>query len=443
VLAAAVGFYRLGSKSLWLDESISASYTWFGPGALAHVVAGSPNMGLYYVLLSGWARIFGRTEAALRSLSVVAGALAAPATALLGRRLFDRRAGVIAGLLIALSPLLVHYEQTVRSYALLVLAVVLSSYLFVALVERPARVIRVAYVLSSAAAVYVHLYAVLVLLAQLIALVALGRGRALTRAWRATWGAILLLCAPEALLAAHDGAGGLDWIRPPTFTSAIALPVKLAGGWPLGLAVLILAAHGARRALVDRGSRGRWRAWFLLAWALVPTTLALAASALIRPLLIFYYLIGVAPALALLAAAGLRALPTRALRLAVLALLLALSGVGLSDWYRQPSMENFRAATAFVLRQQRPGDRIVYYPHYIVPTFAYYGWREHGRLPRQLSSAPRRWAGRPPRLWVAIRDPNPASRDQHRLERSISSAYGAAARRVSFDGVLLMLYRLP
>ena len=73
-----------------------------------------------------WRELFGSGKIALRSLTVLLGSLAVPVMVLLGTRLFGRPAGLVAGLLLALSPFLVHYEQTARSYALVVLLVVLS-----------------------------------------------------------------------------------------------------------------------------------------------------------------------------------------------------------------------------------------------------------------------------------------------------------------------------
>src|ERR1700733_3304527 len=140
VLAFAVASYHLGTKSMWLDEAVSADHARLGFSGLWKVLSGGhPNMGLYYVLLHFWVRIFGYGEAAVRSMSVVLAAWAVPAIVALGRRLFGAATGLIAGLLLALAPFFVQYEQTARSYGLLVLLVVLSSYFFIRMLEKPTR----------------------------------------------------------------------------------------------------------------------------------------------------------------------------------------------------------------------------------------------------------------------------------------------------------------
>jgi mannosyltransferase len=113
ILALGMGFYRLDAKSLWYDELVSVGNARLDLGQLWRVITTrDPNMSLYYVLLHFWVRIFGYTTTAIRSLSVVAGALTVPVTVVLGRRLFGRPVAAVAGLLLAISPFFIHYEQT-------------------------------------------------------------------------------------------------------------------------------------------------------------------------------------------------------------------------------------------------------------------------------------------------------------------------------------------
>ena len=176
--------YRLGTKSLWLDEAVSANHARLGLGGLWTVITShDPNMGLYYVLLHFWTRVFGYSEAAVRSMTVVLAGFAVPVMYLLGRRLFGRSAGIVAALLLAVAPFFVQYEQTARSYALVVLLVLLSSYFFVAELEKPSRATLVAYVLASVLAVYAHYFAAFVLVVQALTLIAVRRRGAVTAAW--------------------------------------------------------------------------------------------------------------------------------------------------------------------------------------------------------------------------------------------------------------------
>ena len=76
---------------------------------------------LYYCVAWVWARVFGYGEAALRSLSALAGVLPCRSRTAPARKLVSRRAGLIAAALAACNPLLIWYSQEARSYELLVL----------------------------------------------------------------------------------------------------------------------------------------------------------------------------------------------------------------------------------------------------------------------------------------------------------------------------------
>src|SRR6202011_609798 len=53
--------WRLGAKSLWLDESLSVAWSRLSLPELLRQAPGEPNMNLYYVLLKAWAP-FGSSE---------------------------------------------------------------------------------------------------------------------------------------------------------------------------------------------------------------------------------------------------------------------------------------------------------------------------------------------------------------------------------------------
>lgn len=69
-------------------------------------------------------------------------------------------------------------------------------------------------------------------------------------------------------------------------------------------------------------------------------------------------MIVVVPAISLAAGAGIAVLASafRALAVAALLALVGLSGLQLARWYTLPQKEDWRAATHYILGQQRPGD---------------------------------------------------------------------------------------
>jgi mannosyltransferase len=370
----------------------------------------------------------------------VAAGLAVLVVALLGSRLFGRTAGLIAGLLLAVDAFFVQYAQTARSYALLVLLVALSSYFFVAELERPSRTTRALYVLSSVAAVYAHIFAVFVLIAHALTLVAMRRREAFTREWMTAAVAIAVLLAPAVALAGGAGTGAIDWIPKPRPSDLVDLPGWLAGHSPrLGYPLLALGAFGLLVAVLR--DRERWRAGFVAAWLLVPVLLAFAVS-YVQPMFLDYYLIVALPAFVLLAAAGIARLPGRPLQAVVLVVLVVLSADRLSAWYDHPSEENYRGAAGYVLRAMRPTDAVVYYPTWAEMPIVYYWHRAGAAGPTRMGLAPGvAPATRPPRIWLVMRESDAPPATQRRLAGGLRGAYEPVAGVPHFRRVIVSLYR--
>src|SRR3954468_24884118 len=121
IAGAALRFATLGVQSYWLHEGATVHLVHKGFGAmLSGVSAGESTPPLYYILAWVWAKVFGTGEVGLRSLSALIGTLTIPVAFVLGRRVADERAGLLASALTAFNPLVVWYSQEARSYALLV-----------------------------------------------------------------------------------------------------------------------------------------------------------------------------------------------------------------------------------------------------------------------------------------------------------------------------------
>ncbi len=87
--------------------------------------------GAYYVFMWPLVHAFGTSPVVTRLPSVVAMAVAAAAVAAIGRRLVSPGAGLAAGLIFAILPLISRYAQDVRSYAMVAAFGTTASYLLV------------------------------------------------------------------------------------------------------------------------------------------------------------------------------------------------------------------------------------------------------------------------------------------------------------------------
>ena len=189
---------HLTSRSFTLDDGFSAFLARTSFADLTHWLWSSElNMALYYGLLRLWVHL-GAGEFAIRMLSVVFGAATIPVVYLLGSRLFGRRAAIVAALLMTVHPAHLALSQDARSYSLTVLLVSLSALMFLRTLQSPSVLNTIAYAIVTALAVYSHFFAVLVILAQALALLFMTVDM---RTWKNLLTATLLLAALLAPIA--------------------------------------------------------------------------------------------------------------------------------------------------------------------------------------------------------------------------------------------------
>jgi mannosyltransferase len=378
-LGAALRLFRLGVRSFWLDEAVSATlaridrYTF-----VSAVVHRQANMVFYYLLLRGWIRL-GSSEFALRSLSALFGVAAIPAMYLLGKQLFGPRAGRVAALLLGVHTFHIRYSQEARSYSLLMLLALLSSLFFLRSLEQPSRANWAAYIALSTLMVYSQVFGGWVLLAQWSSLLLFrghGKipgqfpGRIYRKRFLFSATAICFLITPLAycLLFVSDRSQ-LAWLVRPSAQDLYKFCLDLTGnGGPMPLAAylaLVLAAVTA--AILRRESQTDspelWKHWFLLLWLVLPPVLLLAIS--VRwPVFEPRFLIVCIPPLLLLVADGLGQVRSRIFFATPLMILLALSLAGV-DYYCRGRVDNqytddWRDATRYVLSQAEAGDAVVF-----------------------------------------------------------------------------------
>jgi mannosyltransferase len=121
LLGGGLRFFAIGQKGIWLDEAFSVWLGWQRlPEMWGWIARIDQHPPLYYTLLNLWMRL-GDSAATVRLLSAVLGTLTIPVIFLLGRRLAGPRVGLLAALVLAVSPFHVRFAQEARMYAMLAL----------------------------------------------------------------------------------------------------------------------------------------------------------------------------------------------------------------------------------------------------------------------------------------------------------------------------------
>lgn len=400
-LGTLLRLYQLDGQSLWYDEGVSAAMVGRSPGAIVAASAGDIHPPLYYLGLALWAAAFGNGEVALRSFSVVAGALLVLAVGLLGGRTVGRWPGLLAALVVAVSPLAVRYAQEVRMYALVALCATLAALAYASwrghlgsaeppvaklARDRKAWLLLGGYALAAAAALYTQYFGALVLLAvNLHALLTLVRRPRWLLPWGAAQLAVLVLYLPwlPFALAQARGWPGLSDLQPLNERALGALVFLAMGQVPvadpqtwlaaLPLAVAAIGLLPLAGALARRDSRHA--EGLLLALLLVAVPLV-GLVALRRVPLEAKFVMVALPGFALLVGRGIDlpvdlvrrmqgpGSPTAAAALVLLAgvaLVGTTSAVGLRRYYFDPALarDDYRGLARYIATHGRAGDAII------------------------------------------------------------------------------------
>jgi uncharacterized membrane protein len=182
----------------------------------------------------------GHGEWIMRFLGVLLSTATVPVIYSIASRLFDRRTGIIAALLIALHPYHLMLAQRARSYPLAILLVSLSSLLFIRLVERPSPVSAMGNAVLSAAAVYSHFFSLFVVVAQLCSILVLPKSRVPWKLLAVSLTVLAGLLVPFGWFAlTHASTTHVEWVQDPSVqqTLRVLYALTLSKARSLSLAI--------------------------------------------------------------------------------------------------------------------------------------------------------------------------------------------------------------
>lgn len=377
---------HLGSRPLWLDEAFSA---WFSDQSfhyLWHVLPTyEPHPPLYYSLLRLWRLLVGPNYLAMRSLSVVLGALTVPiVTAIIAEQERQRPTGrpllrvFVGGFLAACSPMLIVVGQEARPYPLLTMAYSLSILCLLiiirqfreggpgtwfswtllaasAVVTSWSHALGIFYVAAIAGSLFPHWVSAPLCRKRI------GRGTVAASFFLVMYLPCLVMMSGRA----HDwSANWLQWepaLFVPQLLSLYTVPVE-------ALSIASAIAAIAMALLLKRGVASTWRSagWncerlMLLLW-LGPPLLAGLISAIFEPVFLARTLTGtLVPAYLMIAGAIAREKDQRELRLIVAGLSITLLPAAVSMSTR-PAGERWDLLSSYLSRNVRPSDQIWLYP---------------------------------------------------------------------------------
>lgn len=315
VLAALLRLTALGAQSLWYDEAFTPVHV-LHPSLFTTLewlpkTENSPP--LWYVVEWLDYRLLGSGAFALRLPSAIAGIALVPVAWAIARELAGRAAAIACAALVTVGPLFVWYSQEARVYGLFMFTSGLAVLAFVRVLRDPTGRRFAWFAAAGTLCLLTHYFAVFILAAMGIWLLADPRTRRRSLPALAALALVGLALAP---LISAQGGRGTQWIGHWALTSRIeAIPDYYLTGYSGGrlgrsvealvaLPLLAVIALGAWRMWKDRPSaragaeatagtgdedlaRRRQAVWMMLALTaagvLVPFALALGGADYLAP----------------------------------------------------------------------------------------------------------------------------------------------------------------
>lgn len=385
-LALAARMFHIGNQPFWLDEVFTFQRIHLPVEALIADSFANRHFPNYFLMLRELAGSHAGDFVWLRMPSALFGALSAGMVFLVARDIAGRGAGIIAGLLMALSPLQVQYGQEARPYALLVLLITIALWGLVRVVQDAAREeasVRkdawLAYLAGTLGALVTLGSAMPWLLVSNLVLWMTWRRlrrtadadapRRFVRQWLSGLALILVCCLPFYMAVWHDSdshvMNNFDWVpqlswhhlwvvASSTYLMHAAAVVRF-GLLPTAVAFMapllaLLGCFGFHRL------RGRPEGLvLLLGFAVLP--LLMLTISLFKPVLVPRYILWSAVPYFVAAGVGGAALGRRFLPAAVVALL-ALGVFNISPLYRIEIKPRWDLAAATLSAHVQPGDTV-------------------------------------------------------------------------------------
>jgi uncharacterized membrane protein len=392
-----LGFYQINNHSLWTDEVIS----------VGRIAADKPistllysQSAVYFLLLDLWTQAAGKTEFALRSLSVLLGLAAICLTYRLAHNLFNLRTALFAAFLLATSPYLIWYAQEVRYVALLLVTSLGMTYSFHRALSTSGWRWWLLYSITSALGLFTFVTVIFLIIAHGLLLLCRRSDRALLTKWAAIQVIIILVFAAYFVhitgrqlavviskapsIASHEKVRSRETLPvtdimgtiPYTFYAfsvgfslgpsleelheSRSITVLLNHSWilvPTGVLFTSLFGIGLRRLREDKD-----KASFLLLWLGMPIIGAFTVAIMTTYHVYNTRYVAMAlPAYILVLARAIAGFRRSRIQIGMLVSVLCVNGLSLAGYYFNPqyAREDSRSAAQYLGSAARPGEVIL------------------------------------------------------------------------------------
>lgn len=159
----------ISHHSFWFDECIWVDIgEWDTKKIIEFCRTQDPNPPLYPLFLHYWIQLFGDSEFSVRFITALAISLGGGFLFLLADKFFNRQTAIFSSLMFFTSNELFYYAQEARPYALIILFVILSNYVFLQLINKPSFVNSILLGVFNCILFYLHILSAFCFIGQAI-----------------------------------------------------------------------------------------------------------------------------------------------------------------------------------------------------------------------------------------------------------------------------------
>jgi uncharacterized membrane protein len=383
-----VRLYDLDGESIWTDEGHAIYVSSLDIGELIEENSRDNHPPLYSLILHYWMKLGPNTAYYLRLLSVIFGVLAIFLIYKVGEDLLDKNTGLISAFFLSLSVFHIHFSQEVRSYALVVVLILLSFFLFIRLIKNPKPNYLILYIVVSSLLVYTHFLGWFVFLTQNIFYIL--QFPVKKNRFKHVFIVdviVLILYLPwlKVMISRIFSMQEEFWVLLPTWISIPQTFLIYAGTYTFfGICLLLIFSFLCLNSLLSFSDHkfkirrsDRESKYLLLTWLWIPILAPFSLSFIITPFFISRITIGASLAFYLLSAIGLKKIPNKTLRTGLLVIILLFSLSNLGIYYNETNKEQWKKATEFVESTAESGDLLIFHAGFgLDKGFNFYAKRE-------------------------------------------------------------------
>lgn len=162
----------IGKTDLGRDEAFSLYMAQLDIVDIVKILCRGDNPPLWEILLHGWINIFGISEVAIRSLSVIFSALTVIPIYFMGEKHIHRYAGIAASLCYCCSTFSIFMSHECRVYSLIGLATACSVWLFLSILKEPKSFKFILLTLANLVLMYGHYLSIWVIVMEFVIVMA-------------------------------------------------------------------------------------------------------------------------------------------------------------------------------------------------------------------------------------------------------------------------------